>query len=57
MLITVPSPLLKSERLTLHPILDYSVSLIEYHVVHHFRVELESGTFLMGHLFQYKTVL
>ena len=53
MLTTVSSPLLKSERLSviLHPTLDYSASLIGCHVVQYLRIKLESGTFLMKHLF------
>ena len=52
MLTAVPFPSLKLEKLIPHPILDSSASLIGCHVVHHLRAELESGTFLIGHVFQ-----
>ena len=44
MLTTVSFP---SLRLGLHPILDYSVSLIRGHVARPVKTELESGNFLM----------
>jgi uncharacterized transporter YbjL len=54
MLTTVISISLILGRLTiidLHPTLDCSASLTGSHVVEVYQTDLESGSFLMGHLF------
>ena len=54
MLTTVSFP---SLRLGLHPTMDFSVSLIGCHVVHLHRTDMDSDSFLMEVLFQFKVWL